>query len=421
MVPRKRPVIQELKVTASGESASDESKKETTPRREKVQKQKAYASGRKSGGSRFLKFSIVILIICGIGFATLTYFASAEITLTRKTETETLQTDLVAMANTGGDISYKSMTLERDATTTVPASTEQDVESKATGIVVIYNNYSDKPYRLIKNTRLESSNNRIFKISDTVVIPGKTTRGGAVTPGSAAASVFADSDGPEYNVGFSDFTIPGFKGMPQYSGFYARSKTAIAGGWSGKKNVASDADLAKAVQSLESSMSAELQKEAQAEIPDSYILLSGASATAFDTPVMQNSGSDVSVAIHAKFYGMLFANADISKLISLKASYKLKQPYAISGTETLVAIPKGDFAAALAASQPVPFSLKGSPVAKSVIDPAVLQKALVDKPRTSLESILAGFPGISSADVKILPFWKESFPSDPQKIKIIVQ
>ena len=423
MVPRKR-IAKPAESTAEKIRVQKPAEKPRTPEK----KMPAYEEPRRESRPRekrkmgiFSKLVLAILLIGGAFFGIMSYFASAEITVARKSETAQIQTDLTALAGPGGDLSYKSMTIEKDATTTVPASQEQDVESKAVGTVIIYNNYSAAPYRLIKNTRLESSGNLIFKISDTVVVPGKKTANGVSTPGSAAVSIFADSDGPEYNIGFADFTLPGLKDTPEYSGFYARSKTAIAGGWSGKKSIASDSDIAKAETALQASLKSGLEAEALSEIPDGYVLLKGLYATGFDAPAIGSGDKSATVSLHATFRGALFSKADLSKIIIQKSGTKISGGAEVSGIESLQAIPKIDAGTALASSSPIALTLKGTPAIRATIDTILLQKALAGSPRSSLSEILQGFPGISSASVSIIPFWNSSFPSDTGKIRIVVQ
>lgn len=383
-----------------------------------VQKQE---KPQKSILSKVGKIFGAFLIIAIGAYLAIDYYASAQITFSRKTENVALSLNLTASPGAGADLTYKVMTLSKDASTTVSAATEELVQSRATGTVVIYNAYSNKPYRLIKNTRLESASGLIFKISDTVVVPGKSVSGGGSVPGSVTAEIFADSVGPAYNLGLTDFTLPGFKGSPEYSGIYARSKTALAGGWDGKKNVASGEDMSKAVARLESQTSAELTTEALGEIPDGYLIPKGAYVVSYDLPLTTNASDGVTLSLHATLRAAIFSQADISKIISARSVRKIPDPTQVTGLDSLELVPAGDLLSELASSSVLSFELKGSPVIAAVIDSGSLAAKLAGTERSQLEAILGNYPGISNADVRILPFWKTNFPTDPQKIKIIVQ
>ena len=282
MVPRNKPAAPagEKRVIAAGTNAKSVPRERTEEKEARLsapKTRKPMVAGKKSHPFRWL---VLFLIIVGAIIGAMTWNAKADVEVTPKSDEVGVNSSFSAGAP-AGDLAYRVMTIEKDATTTVPASSKQKVESKATGTVMIYNLYSAAPYRLIKNTRLESSSGLIFKLSDTVVVPGRKNTNGTTTPGSAEASVFADSSGQEYNIGYADFTIPGFKGSPQYAAFYARSKTSIGGGWSGEKSIASQADISAAVSKLESNMSSEIADEASSEIPDGFISAKGLSVISF--------------------------------------------------------------------------------------------------------------------------------------------
>ena len=77
-------------------------------------------------------------------------------------------------------------------------------------------------------------------------MPGESLVSGKTVPGSTETAVSADEAGKEYNIGKTDFTIPGFKGDARYSKFYARSKTDMEGGFIGTIYSLSDEDEASA-------------------------------------------------------------------------------------------------------------------------------------------------------------------------------
>jgi hypothetical protein len=64
-----------------------------------------------------------------------------------------------------------------------------------------------------------------------VTVPGTSTSGGQVTPGTIDAQVIADQAGSDYNIGSSKFTIPGFQNnSDKFSKIYGQSSQAMAGG-----------------------------------------------------------------------------------------------------------------------------------------------------------------------------------------------
>jgi hypothetical protein len=123
----------------------------------------------------------------------------------------------------------------------LPKNSVKKVSARAGGEITIYNNFGAQSQKLIKGTRFSTSDGKIFRIQDSVTIPGKS----GSSPGSVKARVVADSEGEEYNIGPTRFSIPGFKGSPKYEGFYGESSKNMSGGSSGKSVDVSDLDMEK--------------------------------------------------------------------------------------------------------------------------------------------------------------------------------
>ena len=54
----------------------------------------------------------------------------------------------------------------------VEATAEKEVSQKASGKIIIYNNYSTVSQRLINNTRFEANSGKIYRINSSIVVPG---------------------------------------------------------------------------------------------------------------------------------------------------------------------------------------------------------------------------------------------------------
>ncbi|KKW29736.1 MAG: hypothetical protein UY74_C0065G0004 [Candidatus Kaiserbacteria bacterium GW2011_GWC2_52_8b] len=115
----------------------------------------------------------------------------------------------------------------------VQSSGTEHAETKASGSIIIENNYSASPVKLIKNTRFENPSGLIFRIPADVVVPGKS----AGKPGAMSVTVVADKSGDQYNIGPTDtFTVPGLKSnAAMYSGVRAHSDSAMTGGFVGDR------------------------------------------------------------------------------------------------------------------------------------------------------------------------------------------
>lgn len=211
----------------------------------------------------FLFYSAIILIIVG-GVLWSFVFNSATITITPKyKDVEVSDTFLFFKDDILVDNS--SSTLSK----TVLKSAPKQINQKASGIINIFNNFSEAPQTLIKNTRFQTTDGKVFRIINSVVVPGKK----GSTPGSIEAKVSADSYGTDYNIGATDFKIPGFKGTQKYNLFYGKSTSSMTGGVSGTISTVSSDDIAIANRDLKPTLNNMATEEAKKTKHDGYFSL----------------------------------------------------------------------------------------------------------------------------------------------------
>ncbi len=123
---------------------------------------------------------------------------------------------------------------------------------------------------------MESTDGRIYRIQNSVEIPGIKTVNGVKTPGSIDVDVIADDPGPSFNMKMTDlkgdFKIPGFKGSSKYTAFYGRQSTDIIGGFIGKVKKVSPENLTKARTDLKNNLNAELIKNMYEKLPSQFVV-----------------------------------------------------------------------------------------------------------------------------------------------------
>ncbi|MEN9338351.1 MAG: hypothetical protein RI945_76 [Candidatus Parcubacteria bacterium] len=212
---------------------------------------------------KIFTFSLIFLVLFFI-FAYTFLFDSAKVVVNPKwKDIEISDTFLIFKEDILIDNASSSLSK------TVLKSAPKEVNQKAVGEITVYNNYSTSPQILIKNTRFQTKDGKIFRISDSVTVPGKS----GTQPGSIKAKVSADSFGPAYNISPSEFTIPGFKGSPRYSGFYAKSTSSMTGGMSGTVQTVSSDDIAIANRDLKIDLNSTLLERAKDFSHEGYLSL----------------------------------------------------------------------------------------------------------------------------------------------------
>ncbi|MES2214113.1 MAG: hypothetical protein V4465_01855 [Patescibacteria group bacterium] len=377
-----------------------------------------YFRGRGTGGSKkkFIFGGIVAIALVLIG---LSLFSGGTLTYTpRSTDVSFNKDTYIAYKDSSdGKLGFSVIKLSGDKGVEAPASGEENVSTKASGKIIVYNNSDTAPQKLIRNTRFESPEGKIYRILADITVPGKT----GSTPGSLEVTVYADQPGEAYNIGLTDFTLPGLKGDPKFTTVYARSKTNMTGGFSGLMKKVSEADLSKARSTLESSLKAELLNEAKAQVPADFILYPNlVQITYADAPQSNATDSGVTVNEHADFYGVMFKRSELAAYLASKKATTIPVPLDMPDISGLDASFVGrDAQADLLKAETVSFEVTGSAKAVSIISEDDLRNALAGKSKSGVNEVLGAYPGILSAVASVRPFWKTSFPSDPSKIKVV--
>ncbi len=416
--PREKAVVRKAVETPPEEERVEE--EQPVPMRQKPQASYEYPPKRRF--SKLLLGSVIgIVSIALVVFLVTTFAASATIKLIAHQETSSLDSDFIGQENPGKDgIGFKTVAVSEDSNEIVKASGQVDAKKKASGTVILYNNFSTAPQKLIRNTRVSTAEGLIFRIDSSVTIPGKSTSAGKVIPGSVAVLVYADSPGEEYNIGLTDFTIPGFKGTAKYKDFYGRSKTVMQGGIVGKINTITDKERALAVERIETRAVSELLSQANIQKPDDFVLFSNSYAATFSNlPDEQLGGNSLKLKVHTDIKAVVYNENALGKLIAQKTIKDFDgSDIIILNMDTLAfeakkVDPKHPFEVGT-----IPFHLKGQPKIQWVFDTDKIKNEIAGKPRADLQNILAAQHGIDKAEITVNPFWLRSFPSDTSKITI---
>ena len=285
---------------------------------------------------------------------------------------------------------------------TLVATGQERISEKATGQVVIYNNYSTVSQKLIATTRLESKAGKIYRLVETITVPGQKTVAGKVTP--------ADVAGEDYNSPLTDFTIPGFKGGPRYDKFYARSKTPVTGGLIGSRPVVIEAEKSKAIKDLRASLIPKMLTQSRAQIPENFILYDSATNFEFNDKLVAGNGTSSQATLTSTISGTAYLLEEGRLITVLLAS----QSNDLNGLS--VTMPNLRFLDVKIDSDKL--TVTGTTKAVARVDANRLASALADQPKSQAGAIFNQFAEIQTAKVNLFPSWLRRFPQDPAKIKV---
>lgn len=371
---------------------------------------------QKGRGKKYLVIGSAVIGVVALALVVSSVFHAATITVTPRSEDVTLNEGVTSVNSPVANavLPFTPLTVNTIGSQKVAAAGEEKVDKAATGTIIIYNNYNANTQRLVKNTRFETPEGLIYRITDSVTVPGKK----GTVPGSVEATVVAEATGDKYNVGLKDFTIPGFKNDPRYTTFYARSKTPLAGGFTGTVKVVADADRLKAQNDIKAAATTELLEKVQAEKPAGSVFF-GNAYTVDCSPLPQETVSDKEAMIKMDC-ALSAALFDMQQLAAFVANKYVtgygNEAIVINNLADLTFTPKAGFAPGTSSS--ISFTLTGPARLEWTYDETALKAALAGKKRAEVPSVLQAYPMIQKADISVRPAWRRSLPAEAKDISI---
>jgi len=372
---------------------------------------------------------IFLWIICIVFLSVLLFilsstFSTATLTITPKYQPVVLNdTFNISLDSSASGLHFKVMTLTQDLSKTLETDGDQYVERKATGKAVIYNNFSSSKQRLINNTRLETKDGLIYRIRQSVEVPGVKTIAGVKTPGSVEVDIIADMPGDKYNMKLSDlkgdFSIPGFVGDPKYTAFYARLSSDLVGGFVGNVKKVADDKLASSRTDVQNTLKTNLIKNVYDKITSQYIVFKDNYYTqCTDLPDNISSGGYI-ISEECTINAVMFNNVELTSFIanSKISGFDNSKVDIIWGNNISVSLQgltakpwnENILKATFSGSAKIVWSLDKTSILNSIIGQnKSIINSIIENNKNSLTEIQAS----------IRPIWKNTFPNNPNKIKI---
>lgn len=293
-------------------------------------------------------------------------------------------------------------------------------EKKAEGVIRVYNNYSTSPQTLVATTRFVSADGKLFRSIEKVTIPGGKYEEGKFVPGYLDIKVRADQAGPEYNVGPSTFSIPGFAGTDRYTKIYGKSFQDMTGGLREEVPQVSQEDLDRAEKVLEERALKESEASLKEKISSEFILLEGA----IDSEILETFSlarpkdelEKFKFQVKARSIALVFKKEDLENFardfIPSQVSETKKfseKSLKLDSLAEVIDLKTGK----------ITLSLKTEAKIYSDIDQSNLKKALLGKSLAETKLFLENQPQITKVEVKSWPFpWIKNVPKDVEKIEI---
>jgi hypothetical protein len=370
-------------------------------------------------GSRWWLWIIALAAVIVLGILALVALRSTTVTVVPRSQAVTFTdasvfTAYPAATAAQDTLTYSMHTQDYEQSLVVKSTGTVQASDKASGLITVYNDYQSSPFRLVKNTRFESSDGHIFRTPEDIVIPGKS----GSTPGQVSVTVVADQPGEAYNVSPSRFTVPGLQGAASYAHIYAQSSAPMSGGFVGERPDVSADTLSATIAALREKLQTQARADTAALGEQGIVLPDLAVITYEDAPLAPEGTGSVRVVEKAHVAVPTFAPDVFAKAIAA-ASGIVGADVSLIPSSTMAA--RFTSASTTPGTDPFQFALSGSATIVWDVDTEALKQALVGKPQSAFQSIATNFAGIQEAHARLEPFWKSVFPTDPSQIKVTIE
>jgi len=411
-----------------GDESDKKDKKEEKPRKRIFRTLFCFRLPRVPGiafhrSNRKLKWTIAIitiLVLVAGSFIVLKNFSSVTVEITPRQQF--VDIDVVFQASIEpkkDELPLEMMQISREEKDTYKFTGVKQVSKKSSGQAVLYNSYSSQPQTLIKDTRLETPDGKIYRLPKTIVVPGAKVEGGKVTTSEIETTVFADKPGEEYNIGLTDFTLPGFKDPEKREKIYGRSKTEMKGGFIGEIAIIAEKDI-KAIEDIRISMKEKvndyLLKMGANPKPESFLLYENAKQIVFDEqknkPKVGDEGNQIDLKESAVFFGFLLKKSDVNRALGEKYLGKDAAPQI-----EILNLDKLDFELKNFTATAITFSLKDQAHFSWKIDEDGIKADLI-KESQNPQNVFPKYPAIEKAKIIFKPSWWKNVPKDAAQIII---
>jgi len=373
----------------------------------------------REGGSAARAYRVIAVVFFALAaaiavFSAVVVFARADIiVLSDQEETEgDFIVDVAAQA-AEDDIQGGVYELSRTASQTFPATSIVSIDMRAEGRVRIASSLS-RSQTLVATTRLMTPDGLLFRIKDTVLVPAF---------GSASVDIYADEPGPEGAIGDATFTIPGLNPDTRQH-FTVETVEPLESGQVEVRMVTAS-DIVQAGEVLEERLKSELSEAMREKAREDGAPMSGElfsfESSRQETDVMAGEeAEEFTMTVAMRGSGVFFdrdqLKVHVKQLLEERLSYDRSLLHLNEEKLSLI-IEKCDL---LGRRANVRVAVVGTVVLSGEaagLDPEKITGVTIDAAKEYLESL----DGVSSASVKLKPFWARRLPNVAGHIEVEVR
>ena len=210
-----------------------------------------------------------------------------------------------------------------------------------------------------------------------------------------------------------------FKGTPKYNGFYARSESAMTGGFSGDTTYPTDAEIQSAKEKTEAALRDSSNLLISSQIPSDFKVLEGArqfNITKTEVNQEVNQEGNFSVFMEGELTVVGFKESDLFDLMATLAQKELGEGVRAKEYSLEYGAVRPDIQAGK-----IDFSINYSGTFWQPVDIEQFKNSILGKKETDLKAFVFSLPGVERATVSLWPFWVKSVPDKVEKVSVIVE
>ena len=220
--------------------------------------------------------------------------------------------------------------------------------------------------------------------------------------------------------------IPGFEegGFTDlFNNISATNPQPTTGGFAGPQFQIDDGELGTARQAIQIELRNSLLAQIDANKPAGMIAFPGAVAITYNQlPAIEYGQDLVTIKEQAILQIPLFKAVDFGPFIAKEAVATYEGgPVRVEDPSQLIFgyTTATTSSSVIANAESLTFTMTGKPRLIWEYDASKLTSDLAGLPKTAINNAITAYPGIDKARVRITPFWKRTFPENPEDIEVV--
>ncbi len=387
-----------------------------------------HVKNRSNGFNKYVLLFLILSFIVGLIYWGGIFFQKADIIVTAKHQLITYKDkQFVALKESNGNTDDIMIMIYTDQKSKKVILTEpKEVSVKAKGSIVLYNEFSTTPQKILSGSFISDNEGKTYKTENVINIPGFKKDNNEIIPGEVSVDISAFLAGDTYNGSPTDFYISAFKGTSKYNKIYGKLKSPFTGGASGLVYTPTDKDINQINNLAETSFKSDLLKKVQATIYPGYILYPNASTFSYkiENGIFSKT-PETEVIINGTLSVVLLKEKNLidniikislpkitgDELKEIKISDLNNLTFNFTNKEQLISKEMDS----------VSFNLSGDIDVVWNPDLELLKTKLIGVDKVNVLTVFKQDPGIESAVVKLFPRWFKYIPKEISKINIVLK